>query len=312
MLKGIHFLLFICLLGLLLGSCRKNTSSEKQQPCPGWCGVPDFSILDYQPAWSPSGKHIAYYHIDKEISKNGIYLIKPDGSENRLWHRGVGAETPTWSPDGQWIAFSEGAQIWKKKLNGDSLIQITNSGRNFFPAWSPDGKWIAYGQSICNVSNACGLWIVAIDGEKTTFLINYGNFPAWDPKNMEILYQTRLVQSNGHVLGDSLWSYNLGSGLKKPLTILTGNNYSNNYFKYSIDNKIAFTSQPQNGSPQIWVMHADGTNQKQLTQTGGYTADWSPDGNKIVYTDSRAVNGRLWIMDAYGTDKHQLTFKENF
>ncbi len=310
MLKGNHFLLIICVFGVLLSSCKKNTNSE--QPCPGGCGVIDFSLIDYQPAWASDGKYIAYYHIDKEISKNGIYLITPDGRENRLWHRGVGAETPTWSPDGQWIAFSEGAQIWKKKLNGDSLTQITNAGRNFFPAWSPDGKWIAYGQSICNVLKACGLWIVAIDGEKTRFLINYGNFPAWDPKNMEILYQTRLVQSNGQVLGDSLWSYNLGSGLKKPLTILTGNNYSNNYFKYSIDDKITFTSQPQNGSPQILVMNADGTNQQQLTQTGGYTSDWSPDGNKIVYTDSRSVNGRLWIMNADGSDKRQLTFKEIF
>lgn len=162
MLKGNHFLLIICLFGVLFGSCKKNTNSEKQQPCVGGCGVADFSLIDYQSAWSPDGKYIAYYHIDKEISKNGIYLITPDGSENRLWHRGVGAETPTWSPDGQWIAFSEGAQIWKKKLNGDSLIQITNAGRNFFPAWSPDGKWIAYDSDYESSTGLKFIWRVSL------------------------------------------------------------------------------------------------------------------------------------------------------
>jgi len=88
--------------------------------------------------------------------------------------------------------------------------------------------------------------------------------------------------------------------------------YTVYHIRYFKEYKILYTSQPQNGLPQIWVMNADGTNQKQLTQTGGYTADWSPDGNKIVYTDSRSVNGRLWIMDADGSGKHQLTFKENF
>ena len=189
MLKGNHFLLIICLFGFLFGSCKKNTNSEKQQPCPGGCGIADFSLIDYQPAWSPGGKYIAYYHIDKEISKNGIYLITPDGKENRLWHRGVGAETPTWSPDGQWVAFSEGAQIWKKKLNGDSLIQITNAGRNFFPAWSPDGKWITFVQG-------AQIYKMPFDGQKfdeaakmqlTNSERNF--FPAWSPDNNWIGYQ---------------------------------------------------------------------------------------------------------------------------
>lgn len=59
-------------------------------------------------------------------------------------------------------------------------------------------------------------------------------------------------------------------------------------------------------------MKADGTDLKQLTNTQGYSCDWSPDGSKIVYTDSRAVNGRLWIMNADGSNKDQLTFATFF
>jgi TolB protein len=297
------------LLAIIVVSCKKDKPIPIEQPCPGGCGTVDFNVIDYQPAWSPNGKHIAYYHIDKEIDKNGIYLITPDGKENRLWHAAVGAETPTWSPDGQWIAFSMGAQIWKKKLNGDSLSQLTNTGRNFFPAWSPDGEWIAFSQSVCNAI-PCGVWVVNVETKKTAFLVGFGGFPFWKSNTMNILYSTTIVQSNGNVLGDSLWVFNKNTMQKTPLIALTGINYKNNYFKYHNTGKITFTSQQLNVDiiPQIWIMNADGTNKKQLTQTGGYTSDWSNEGSKIVYTDTRAINGRLWLMNADGTNKKQLTF----
>ncbi len=37
------------------------------------------------------------------------------------------------SPDGEWIVFEEGAHIYRIKVNGDSLAQLTFQGRNFSP-----------------------------------------------------------------------------------------------------------------------------------------------------------------------------------
>jgi len=55
--------------------------------------------------------------------------------------------------------------------------------------------------------------------------------------------------------------------------------------------KIAFVSS-RSGGPQIYVMNADGTDQRRLTFQGTYntTPDWSPKGDKIVFTarDERA------------------------
>lgn len=59
-------------------------------------------------------------------------------------------------------------------------------------------------------------------------------------------------------------------------------------------------------------MNADGSDLKQLTNTQAYSCDWSPDGTHIVYTDSRAGNGRLWIMEENGSNKRQLTFERHF
>ncbi len=100
----------------------------------------DFATIDFEPAWSPDGQWIAYTHF------RSIYLIRPDGTDNTLWHEG--GEMPEWSPDGLWIAFGQNAQIWKKKLDGENLTQLTFEGRNFYPDWSPDGNLIAYVQSV--------------------------------------------------------------------------------------------------------------------------------------------------------------------
>lgn len=299
--------LYPILVSLILVSCKKNPKVKENNACPGSCGTLDFGLIDYHAAWSPNGKYIAYYHIDKEIAKNGIYLIAPDGRENHLWHSGVGAETPTWSPDGQWIAFSQGAQIWKKKLNGDSLTRITSEGRNFFPSWSPDGKWIAYDNTDCGSAvtpapaNSCGILLINSLEKK---LVVSGRMPSWI-NSYSFIYVG---------LYYNIFKYSLIDSSKTQLTFRNiKDRYENtNYIRYSPTHKIIYTSQAQNGYPQIWVMNADGTNQKQLTQTGGYTCDWSPDGKYIVYTDSRKVNGRLWIMNADGSNKRQLTSEKNF
>lgn len=66
-------------------------------------------------------------------------------------------------------------------------------------------------------------------------------------------------------------------------------------------------SQAEGSLPQLWVMDSNGGNPIQLTQDGGWAADWSPDGHFIVFTNP--ADGRLWIMDADGSNWRQLTFE---
>ena len=48
----------------------------------------------------------------------------------------------------------------------DSLIQLTTEGRNFSPNWSPNGQWIVYSQSICNEIKQCGVWLYNLETEQ--------------------------------------------------------------------------------------------------------------------------------------------------
>jgi len=66
--------------------------------------------------------------------------------------------------------------------------------------------------------------------------------------------------------------------------------------------RIAFVS-VGSGSPQIWVMDADGANQHALTSGPGQSSDpsWSPDGTRIVFSSTRAGAPALYTMAADGS-----------
>lgn len=60
-------------------------------------------VLGSDPAWSPSGRWIAYTHDYTEI-----WRVHPDGSSAHRMVRLRDREMrePAWSPNGRWIAFS--------------------------------------------------------------------------------------------------------------------------------------------------------------------------------------------------------------
>jgi TolB protein len=242
-------------------------------------------------------------------SQTGIWLTDTSGTNKHIIFASAGTYSPSWLPDGQWIAFSDGGEIYKIKLNGDSLTQLTTNGSNFFPAWSTNGLWIAYNKSLCDGPNTCGIWLMTSNGINHRCIADYGNYPDWHLNGEYIMYLIRSVTQKGEVLGDSLWVYNIYLNSKSFLVFLDGKNYENRYPRYSHDGtKIAFTSQPYGGKLQIWTMNSDGTDLKQLTYTQGYSCNWSPSGKWIVYTDSGNVSGRLWLMRSDGTANQQLTF----
>jgi Tol biopolymer transport system component len=71
--------------------------------------------------------------------------------------------------------------------------------------------------------------------------------------------------------------------------------------------KIAFIS-THDGDPEIFVMTADGTGLKKLTDNTAVDAapSWSPDGGKIVFTSDRGGSFELYRMNADGSQQEMI------
>ncbi|MGO9273980.1 MAG: protein kinase domain-containing protein, partial [Terriglobia bacterium] len=112
------------------------------------------------PAWSPDGKQIAFTGRSKTSEPTQIYVISPDGGNpklllpDKLWPsaRDGWQGGPTWSPDGNQIAFGEDGSrfpipptcaIHVYGLHTQRLSKLPGSDGLWTARWSPDGRYLA-------------------------------------------------------------------------------------------------------------------------------------------------------------------------
>jgi Tol biopolymer transport system component len=78
------------------------------------------------------------------------------------------------------------------------------------------------------------------------------------------------------------------------------------------DGRVVYRSRA-GGNPDIWIMDADGRNQKQLTDDAFYERSLSvtPDGRHVVFDSVRSGITQVWRVDIDGSNLKQLTTGAN-
>jgi hypothetical protein len=96
------------------------------------------------PSLSPDGRRLAYVHVAGALN----VLDLETGEKTRLAPRQSAPFTPSWSPDGRFIAVA--GKIWGThavfitRTDGGGLIMLTKEAARNMPAWSPDGRRITH------------------------------------------------------------------------------------------------------------------------------------------------------------------------
>ncbi|MCP4633842.1 MAG: hypothetical protein GY855_13025, partial [candidate division Zixibacteria bacterium] len=230
----------------------------------------------------------------------GLYLIKSDGSEMRLLlEQTVLLSYPAFSPDGQWISFSQDGQICKISFDGAQIDTLTEKEYYFPSSWSPDGSQIAYE---LRPGDNRGIWIMDSDGNNSELRIPYAHDPDWSYSDSIIYVNFDGIHSSGAIcIADTS-----GSAIRIIFDVSDNfvpvGNIPELHRESSI---IVFNPQVPGEMQDIWLVNLDGTNLRRVTDFSATFPSFSPDGSRIVYTDNR--DGHLWTMNLDGSNKIKVT-----
>jgi TolB protein len=158
------------------GSMKRLTTSRGPDVSPSFNGK--------------TGQQIAF--VSGRTGLPQIYTMESDGTNvQRMTDQGY-AVSPSWSPNGQFLAFAwirhygpgaPGAQdIYLMDIASKQWVQLTHDGgRNDFPSWSPDGRHIVFQSSRAGGEQ---IWTMLADGTEQKQLTHTGTNtqPNWSWK----------------------------------------------------------------------------------------------------------------------------------
>ena len=189
--------------------------------------------------------------------------------------------------------------VYSVRPNGHGLRRLTyDPGFDACPAYTADGDSIAW----CGPG---GVWVMMQNGTHKRQLTSFGSFPDFSPDGRRVVFNGR---EPGATAPD-IYVINVdGTGL----TRLTTDRGFDAFPAWSPDGTtIAFNSN-RTGVMQVWLMHADGSDQHQLTidpAPEDQVPDWRPDGAQIAYlADGAPDSGDIWIINPDGSNPHPITF----
>lgn len=235
--------------------------------------------------------------------RDGIYVMRPDGSGIRKLPGLGDFSLPVLSPDGKWLALTGRRGLYVARPDGTALRLVAPNGWN--ASWSPDSKRLVFVLDSCaGRGTACSasyehvsdLAVVGLDGRgyrRLTRNTVYEGEPDWSPNGETIAFDgdaaVYVMDADGTdarvlVRGAAVPEWAPGG---RHLLVQAGG---------------------------VLVVDVETGRAKRLPAPPGPVAwpDWSPDGRRIVFASRAKVLTaedpfQLWVMNVDGSAPHPIT-----
>ena len=250
-------------------------------------GHPEVWVMDYDgfnqrpitsygsqaltPRWSVDNTKLAF--TSYLLGNPDLFIFSLETNRRIPFPRYKGlTTTPAWSPDGKKIAFcssmSGDPEIYVSDINGFNLQRLSFSpGVDISPVWNPKtGNEIAF---VSDRSGSPQIYIMSADGTNVRRLITGGgdaSSPSWSPSGLMMAFSWRVTETGTY----DIYVVEIATGR---IIQLTHDARRNEHPYWSPDGRHLVFESNRSGSLQVWMMLADGSNPKQLTQEG---QNWGP------------------------------------
>ncbi len=219
---------------------------------------------------------------------------------------------PALSPDGDMVAFvqygDEGPLLQVMMIGGGEALQIA---RGWGPTWSPDGQEIAFYRKLGNEDEKLvGIYLIpALGGIERRVAKSFSGYGlSWSPTGdlLAMVDRASLGQPN------AIYLLSLETGEKQRLTEPPTGSHDFLPRLSRDGSRVTFSRKHAGADPDIFVVPVEGGMPLRLTEGNGRMwggADWSSDGRDIIFSalrSSRTDWMSLWRMSASGGELERL------
>ena len=262
--------------------------------------------------WSFDGTKLIMQSKVPGADCDQIYELDPVTGETRMLSTGEGRTTCSYFyPDGDRFLYSSthaagpacppdpdyslgyvwpiyaAYDIWTAKMDGSDLHRLTET-----PGYDAEATISPVGDRIVFTSVRDGdldLYSMDLDGgnvQRLTDGLGYDGGAFYSPDGSKIVWRAHYPEAGSDEAKD--YQELLGKGLLRP------------------------------GKLDVWVMDADGTNARQLTDVGGanFAPYWHPDGDRILWSsnheDPKGREFDIYMIHLDGSGMERITRSEGF
>lgn len=214
-----------------------------------------------------------------------------------------------WSPENSGILFSSNRngnlEIYKLQADDTSWVNLTgNAAADNWPVWSPDGKKIVFQSTR---SGKLDIWIMNKDGsdqQRLTSRSDHDYRPSFTPDGTKITFTSWRTESRDEKRAPHIYIMNY-NGTNQTRLVDDSPNTSSGVSWHPSGKRFLFTKKINDNAAEIIEADQEGNILNQLTNDNliNGSAEYSPDGLKIVYHQDDGNRSKIIIMNSDGSDK---------